>query len=388
MKSGKRYLRTICAFLIAIGVLVGCDSKKTVSEDVRVDTSWYESSKTTFTLTKASQLMGLAELSQKNDFKGKTIKLGADISLNKVDSTTIRQWRSGMTTPSNVWTPLGNFEIPFAGKIDGQGHAISGLYVNVSQEGTGFIGVAASSVELLNIRFVDGYIKNKSNYTGIIGFGLVKRIEDVYTNLIIETGASYTGGFIGWYQGGYTRLSKAEAENWGNSHMRINNCWFDGEIKSTSSDIGGCIGGQMLYAKVDITNFLATGRINITQQSYIAHTGGIFGHIQYSAQYNFTNCISTVNVNTNYTGSDNTVGALIGGLNGEGLTITNCYGIGEKVIGQIKDNVELELSDDSLKTLEEIAKLDISTALPKLEWELISPWRKKEGFVPVLRGMK
>lgn len=68
--------------------------------------------------------------------------------------------------------------------------------------------------------------------------------------------------------------------------------------------------------------------------------------------------------------------------------ITNCYAIGEKVIGQIKENVELELSDDSLKTLEEIAKLDISTALPKLEWELISPWRKKEGFVPVLRGLK
>ena len=91
MKRGKRYLRTICAFLIAIGVLAGCDNKESVSEDVSVDTSWYESSKTTFTLTKASQLMGLAELSQKNDFKGKTIKLGADIFLNKVDSTTIRQ---------------------------------------------------------------------------------------------------------------------------------------------------------------------------------------------------------------------------------------------------------------------------------------------------------
>lgn len=82
------------------------------------------------------------------------------------------------------------------------------------------------------------------------------------------------------------------------------------------------------------------------------------------------------------------MGVLVGVLDGEGLMITNCYAIGEKVIGQIKENVELELSDDSLKTLEEIAKLDISTALPKLEWELISPWRKKEGFAPVLRGLK
>lgn len=53
------------------------------------DTSWYDEEKTTFTITTAEQLAGLAKLVNEMDgdigidpMKGKTILLGADIDLS------------------------------------------------------------------------------------------------------------------------------------------------------------------------------------------------------------------------------------------------------------------------------------------------------------------
>lgn len=51
--------------------------------DGAVDLSWYNGADTEFTITTPAQLAGLAELVNSNtaDFAGKTIRLGADISL-------------------------------------------------------------------------------------------------------------------------------------------------------------------------------------------------------------------------------------------------------------------------------------------------------------------
>ena len=51
--------------------------------DGAVDLSWYNGTDTEFTLTTPAQLAGVAELVNSNtaDFAGKTIRLGADISL-------------------------------------------------------------------------------------------------------------------------------------------------------------------------------------------------------------------------------------------------------------------------------------------------------------------
>ena len=48
---------------------------------VTADTSWYDAAKSEFTLTTAAQLYGLSSLSSGNNFSGKTIKLGADITV-------------------------------------------------------------------------------------------------------------------------------------------------------------------------------------------------------------------------------------------------------------------------------------------------------------------
>lgn len=55
----------------------------TIRWDGAVDLSWYNGTDTEFTITTARQLAGVAELVNSNaaDFAGKTIRLGADISM-------------------------------------------------------------------------------------------------------------------------------------------------------------------------------------------------------------------------------------------------------------------------------------------------------------------
>lgn len=65
--------------------------------DGAVDLSWYNGTDTEFTITTARQLAGVAELVNSNtaDFAGKTIRLGADISLLRYEETG-KLWRDGI----------------------------------------------------------------------------------------------------------------------------------------------------------------------------------------------------------------------------------------------------------------------------------------------------
>ena len=86
------------------------------------DTSWYSDADTEFTLHDAADLAGFSELvNAGNDFKGKTVKLDADINLSDSDEE---------------WTPIGNNEdTPFSGTFDGQGHTVSGINISAQSMG-------------------------------------------------------------------------------------------------------------------------------------------------------------------------------------------------------------------------------------------------------------
>lgn len=72
-----------------------------------VDLSWYDGTDTEFTITTARQLAGVAELVNSNtaDFAGKTIRLGADISLLRYEETGKPGGTSRPTQPEKPTTP-------------------------------------------------------------------------------------------------------------------------------------------------------------------------------------------------------------------------------------------------------------------------------------------
>ena len=75
--------------------------------DGAVDLSWYNGTDTEFSLTTPAQLAGVAELVNSNttDFAGKTIRLGADISLLRYEEPGKPGEPSRPTQPEKPTTP-------------------------------------------------------------------------------------------------------------------------------------------------------------------------------------------------------------------------------------------------------------------------------------------
>lgn len=118
------------------------------------DTDWHNYEQTTFEISTAEQLAGLAQLMKDwtDDFIDKTIKLTADIDLG-----------------NREWTPIGDSDWSFGGTFDGQGHTIGGLYINNSSQNQGLFGYIDKSAIVQNL-IVTGSVTTSKEYTGgIVG---------------------------------------------------------------------------------------------------------------------------------------------------------------------------------------------------------------------------
>ena len=170
-----------------------------------IDISWYNDNDKDFKISTAAQLAGLAKLvNDGNDFSTKTVTLTNNIDLN-----------------NKAWTPIGNSDSVFAGTFDGNGHTISGLYINIT----------------------DSYSSAKKGklYQGLFGC-----VEDGTVQNLIVTGSvtigneksvnvSYIGGIVGINDGG-----------------KVQNCGFYGTVsakqnvletpKDCTKDNGGVVG--------------------------------------------------------------------------------------------------------------------------------------------------
>ena len=149
----------------------------------KADTSWYKKSQTSFKISTAEQLAGLAKLVREGDdmtyeengeTKAKLFTLTADIILN--DTSNFNNWIS--KPPKNNWTPIG--VVPkgtkdtrlistsakhtgFSGVFDGNGHTIKGLYCDHDCYGGLFATVNDGAV--LRTIIKDAYIKAENDQT-------------------------------------------------------------------------------------------------------------------------------------------------------------------------------------------------------------------------------
>lgn len=133
-----------------------------------------------------------AQVNDGNDFSTKTVTLTNNIDLN-----------------NKAWTPIGNSDSVFAGTFDGNGHTISGLYINIT-------GSYSSA-------------KKGCLYQGLFGY-----VEDGAVQNLIVTGSvtigneksvnvSYIGGIVGINDGG-----------------KVQNCGFYGTISAKKKDAKDC----------------------------------------------------------------------------------------------------------------------------------------------------
>ncbi len=329
-----------------------------------IDTSWYDpDQEEPYVITTASQLNGLAELAKTNTFENKTIKLGANIVLNKVDSTIAKKWAKGTAVAENIWTPIGTSTSMFKGTFDGDGKTISGLYYsNTATENVGLFAETGANATIKNFKLVDSYMKGKAASPGRIGLvgkanGSIT-MENVYTNAYVE--GARAAGFVG-------AIAVAD------SIMTFNNCWFDGEVVSTTNHTGGFVGvlGAKLEAKFN--NCLSTG---VVEGSTDSNSGGFIGWISAgwsgaADKWVFNNCLSVADV----TGSTTYTGAYVGNLAtvATSWTMNNSYGVGTKLVGKASSGTTPDAAV-CLKTRQELIHADVTELFPPLEGETVNAW--------------
>ena len=199
------------------------------------DVTWYKDSESSFEITTPEQLAGLAQLvNGGNTFEGKTITLANDIVLNE---GVLKENGELNDNASNFkqWTPIGEgFNYQFKGTFDGNGHTVSGIYINnENADDQGLFGYVDNKGEITNVRVEDSYINAKNDVGGIVGenYGTVSNCSNSGTVIGVANFVS-VGGIVG--QNGGT----------------VSNCSNSGAVTGTGSPnsayVGGIAGGMVL----------------------------------------------------------------------------------------------------------------------------------------------
>lgn len=181
-------LLTLCMVLTLLPNVAWADS---TAWDGSADTAWYNTSDTSFTITTAEQLAGLAQLvNEGNNFYNKTVLLGADIVLNNSLSDSARQW-----TP--IGTHGGN---GFAGIFDGCGHTVSGLYINNSENYQALFGSISAQNDqtdgtVRNLGVVNSSVTCSRYGAGIVGES-IGTVANCYSSVAVTTRNGYAAGIL------------------------------------------------------------------------------------------------------------------------------------------------------------------------------------------------
>ena len=312
--------KKIIAALLSSAMVLGTLAVPVMADDITADTDWYNSEQaettTEYTISTAAQLAGLATLvNGGNNFKNKTIKLGADIDLENKN-----------------WTPIGTKNNYFAGNFDGGNHKISNLKIASSDSYVGLFGNIAGNPTSANLNtFKDLTIENVdiigvAHVGSAIGYSCGFRESNIKVTGSINIKGNYNvGGIIG---AGYFRASNLTVEGTGNNNTitgvnKENNLEGDnvGGIAGFSGESGteGTVVTYYTYDNLSVSNVNVTGTRKI---------GGVFGTIYCGSEVTNVN-VSDVTVGTNAMASYATPTKSRKGLGGfAGVYVDDPYHVG------------------------------------------------------------
>lgn len=130
--------------------------------------------------------------------------------INDIDASGTINWNSGAG-----FEPINKF----AGTFDGQGHVITGLYINrPSAYYVGLFGYTLSSSKINNIGLVDVNITAHDHVGGLVGRSYCGSITQSYTTGKV-TGNNYVGGLVGYLDGGNLNQSYANVNVTGDDQV-------------------------------------------------------------------------------------------------------------------------------------------------------------------------
>ncbi|MGN1340592.1 MAG: chitobiase/beta-hexosaminidase C-terminal domain-containing protein [Oscillospiraceae bacterium] len=154
----------------------------------------------------------------------------------------------------NAWTPIGQ-ENGFIGKFNGNGHTISGIYINSTDElyyDFGLFARLGSNGIIINVGLADGSVTSSRNSGGICGYNF-GTIAYCY-NTCDVSGASSVGGICAYNSGTVTdcynagKVYSVDNNDYGNGYYyaggfcgyncgKIKNCYYNKDL-CTADGIG------------------------------------------------------------------------------------------------------------------------------------------------------
>lgn len=207
-------------------------------------------------------------------------KLLADITINEDVSG------SDATSQKYKWTPIGTDSSKYTGTFDGNGHTISGLYINSTAANTGMFGRIGSSAVVKNLTLADSVIRSTKNYTGAITGYIddAASVTNCHTKNSVQVSAAvYTGGITGYQDdtSTLTRCSNAaevtgannvggiSGYNWSKSSASLTDSYNRGSV-SGSNLVGGIC--AQIYIGGTVSDVYNLGTVLATDTA-----GGITG---------------------------------------------------------------------------------------------------------------
>ena len=252
------------------------------------DINWYNDSESSFEISTAAELAGLAQLvNGGNTFEGKTITLANDIVLNEGVLNENGEL-NGDGSNFKQWTPIGNTP-QFNGIFDGNNYIISGIYIKDANSGCqGLFGYVDNKGEIKNVRVEDSYFDVDYSVGGIVGYnyGTVSNCSNSGT--VIDTNThTDVGGIVG--------------ENGGT----VTNCSNSGTVTGSggSARVGGVVGRNI----GTVSNCSNSG--TVTGLGQYAYVGGVVG----SNENTEDNTVTVSNCsNSGVVTGNNYVGGVVG----------------------------------------------------------------------------
>lgn len=217
-------------------------------------------------------------------------KLTTDIVLNEnfeqdkfsvSDDGTVTYNGGEVPTSFKQWIPIGDsYGKTYSGVFDGNGHTISGLYINNESQEQALFGCIGSTVKNLGITnsfvysssyaggivgtnydgsvincFNDGFIYSTNTAGGVVCYGM-GTITDCYNSGEVTASNNRAGGIIGDNYGIVTNCYNTGTVNGGDyvggivgfNDAYVSNCYNLGEI-SGNEQVGGVVGYNMISMK-------------------------------------------------------------------------------------------------------------------------------------------
>lgn len=304
----------------------------------------------------AEQLARLSFVVNSSDkvYSGKYFKLGADILLNKGAVIDEKGALVADSTKLHKWTPIGNSSVSFDGNFDGDGHTISGMFINTTSTHNGLFGNSNGTVQ--NLTVDNSWVYGGKYTAGIVGYnrGTVKIISN-YASITSLNGP--VGGIVGGTEDSYGNVNVLDSlSNWGVIKGKTDVggvLGFVDRMKLSHSKNYGLVEGEKytggIWGGAQSTTIDASYLVNYGKIIGRINTGGLAGycgHYGLGSKYS-AKCGTLKNLrNEGSVQGETYVGGIAGSFGGKASSISNVAPIlGTNYVGGLFGNADFSTTN-------------------------------------------